>query len=707
MAPRPWLAPLGSILFGLLLLVAAEGLLRLVWKPPPLPADQLAAVRIDPFAVSGGKAQTRPAYFAAMRAATFAVPKPAGTYRIFCLGGSTTLGYPYPAEIAWPASLERRLAMLPGQRQVEVINVGATSYGSARTLAVLRGILDYQPDLVIVATGDAEFVEDSFRAAVASPAPAVTWLHGLYLSRAVKTVLPQPAAPMRLIDAEDRSAAGFLFAPAVAGTVYHVDPARRSRVMTALEQNLRTMTGVAAQARVPLMLVTLPANIASWPPDPADTLPADPALRRRWQQHVSAAEQLVAAGELPDGLAEYAAAARLWSDNATVCFEHGRLLLAAGQEDEARVMLMRAVELDPTPVRATAQINQTIREVAGQAGAWLADPAAVFAALAPHGLPGEELILDYAHPTPRGHVEIARVVHQALASRKPEWSTADAALEARIDRAEGNRAAAGAGVISADLSFVLGQVFERKGLIEQAAAMYRQALEQGYQGPFPTYNLARLYAMRGQPGEALALLTPVVARYPDWSEPYGLLGYLHQQRGETQAAATWYRRALDAGSRDPRLYVSLAELQLNAGQTLSARETLEEGLRNHQESCELAVLLGRTLERQEPGPGGAAEAFYRKRLLADPSCQILWENLGLLMVQQRRWPDAKEVFLAALRQPEPLAQHHLNLGYVYLEGLRDTAAANEQFTRFLQQQPDQVDLVPVEFRAAAESGGRP
>ena len=45
------------------------------------------------------------------------------------------------------------------------------------------------PAGMLVATGDAEFVEDSFRAAVAAPAPAVTLLHRLYLSRAVKAVV--------------------------------------------------------------------------------------------------------------------------------------------------------------------------------------------------------------------------------------------------------------------------------------------------------------------------------------------------------------------------------------------------------------------------------------------------------------------------------------------------------------------------------------
>jgi tetratricopeptide (TPR) repeat protein len=706
MMKRPWLAPLGSILFGLLLLVAVEGALRLIWTPPFLPAEQMAAVAIDPFEVNNGKAQTKEAYLGAMRPSSFAVPKPAGTFRIFCLGGSTTLGYPYPAEYSWPSSLERRLDRLFPERKVEVINVGGTSYGSARTLAVLRGILDYQPDLVIVATGDAEFVEDSFRVAVARPIPSVSWLHGLYLSRALKQVLPEREVSVSMVDAEDRSAAGFLFAPAVAGTVYLVDKNRRSAVMTSLGKNLAAMTAVASKVDVPLMLMTLPANVASWPPDLDRSLPPVPELRSRWQQHVAVGERLAASGNGQEALGEYASAAKLWNGNATACYDYGQLLLAAGQVDEARFMLLRALDLDPTPVRADSIVNQSIRTAATQAGVPLADSASALAALASHGLIGEEFILDYAHPTPRGHVEIARVVLQALLAKEQKWKIHEARASS-VHHAELARLTSAKPEINAELSFVLGQVLERKGLTDKAVDMYRQAIAKGYQGPSPVYSLARLLAMQGHFAEALIMVTSLVEHYPGWEEQYGLLGYLHQQAGEPRAAAKWYRRALDAGDRDPRLFATLAELQSAEGQPLQARQTLEEGVSKHPGNCDLAVMLGRNLERKNDGQGVTAEAFYRKKLSDDPSCQMLWENLGLLLMQQRRWRVAAEVFIDALRQPAPLAQHLLNLGDVYLEGLNDKAAAAEQFERFMVLQPDRVTLVPADFRKELRAGGQP
>ncbi len=704
MIKRRWLPPLISILFGLLLLIAVEGFLRLTWTPPLLPAEQLTAVVIDPFEVSNGIARTKQDYLGAMRSSSFIVPKPEGVFRIFCLGGSTTLGYPYPARFAWPASLERRLKRLFPERAVEVVNVGGTSYGSARTLAVLRGLLQYQPDMLIVATGDAEFVEDSFRVAVSQPVPAVSWLHGLYLSRGLKQVLPEKSGTDQMIDAEDRSAAGFLFAPVVAGTIYRVDAERRNTVIASLEKNLAAMTEVAAKAQVPLMLMTLPANVGSWPPDQDRSLPENPDLSSRWRQHVATAEGLTASGRVMESLVEYAAAVKLWDGNATVCYDYGQLLLKAEMFDEARVILLRAFDLDPAPVRANRVVNQLIRSASSQTATPLADAVRRLTSISPHGIVGDELILDYAHPTPLGHVEIARVVLQTLVKKNIDWQVNEA-QELAVHQKELLRITEDQPEIDADLSFTLGQIFERKGMVQQAADMYQQSIAQGYQGPFAAFNLARLLTMQERYAEALTLMVPLVAAHTDWQEPYALLGFLYQNLGDVSSSLRWYRKAVQADDPDPRLYSTLAELELASGQPEQARRTLEAGLSKNPDNCDLVTSLGRLLE-QTGEQGVMAEDYYRKRLAADPTCQLLWENLGLLLMQQQRWQDAEQVFTAALVQPGALAQHHLNLGYVYYKGLDDNSAANEQFAKFLQLTPDRASLVPAEFRQTSGTGGQ-
>lgn len=78
-------------------------------------------------------------------------PKPAGEFRIACLGGSTTYGGGVnDPRLAYPAQLERALHS-QGYSHVRVINAGAHGWASHESLVNLEfRVLDLDPDLVII-----------------------------------------------------------------------------------------------------------------------------------------------------------------------------------------------------------------------------------------------------------------------------------------------------------------------------------------------------------------------------------------------------------------------------------------------------------------------------------------------------------------------------------------------------------------------------
>lgn len=85
------------------------------------------------------------------RGAEIAIPKPAGTTRIVCLGGSTTYGWQVNDDEAWPAVLQELLNDAAPDLTVEVVNAGVESYTSAESLANLAfRVLELQPDLLVV-----------------------------------------------------------------------------------------------------------------------------------------------------------------------------------------------------------------------------------------------------------------------------------------------------------------------------------------------------------------------------------------------------------------------------------------------------------------------------------------------------------------------------------------------------------------------------
>lgn len=78
--------------------------------------------------------------------------KPAGTYRIVCLGGSSTYGIgPSSTWTNWPVKLGQELETRIAGRPFEVVNLGAQGYSTFESTVNLafRG-LDLRPDLVIV-----------------------------------------------------------------------------------------------------------------------------------------------------------------------------------------------------------------------------------------------------------------------------------------------------------------------------------------------------------------------------------------------------------------------------------------------------------------------------------------------------------------------------------------------------------------------------
>ncbi|MBI3087382.1 MAG: hypothetical protein HYY91_00625 [Candidatus Omnitrophica bacterium] len=90
---------------------------------------------------------------AGLRGRPFEPVKPAGVFRVICLGESSTWGdYALSGEeMTWPAQLERMLQEAYPGRRIEVINAGLPSWMTYENLFHLNTrLLGYEPDLLLV-----------------------------------------------------------------------------------------------------------------------------------------------------------------------------------------------------------------------------------------------------------------------------------------------------------------------------------------------------------------------------------------------------------------------------------------------------------------------------------------------------------------------------------------------------------------------------
>ena len=92
--------------------------------------------------------------------AKFPAAKANNEFRIFCIGGSTVQGRPFAPDTSFSKWLQLRLEKLDSNKKWTVVNCGGVSYASYRLVPIVDEILDYGPDLIILYTGQNEFLED-------------------------------------------------------------------------------------------------------------------------------------------------------------------------------------------------------------------------------------------------------------------------------------------------------------------------------------------------------------------------------------------------------------------------------------------------------------------------------------------------------------------------------------------------------------------
>lgn len=86
------------------------------------------------------------------RAPNPVVPKPAGVFRVLCIGGSATFEG-YDNKHTYPAFLEEHLRNLFPGRQIEVLNCGIEGIRTSSQFLLLPDYMELEPDLIVACEG--------------------------------------------------------------------------------------------------------------------------------------------------------------------------------------------------------------------------------------------------------------------------------------------------------------------------------------------------------------------------------------------------------------------------------------------------------------------------------------------------------------------------------------------------------------------------
>ncbi len=327
----------------------------------------------------------------AMLKTTFTVPPPPETVRLVVVGGSFAMGTPYVHQKTnkaighggIPDWLRAELQARFPQRRIEVINAAGGGINSGPVRGIVERLARARSDALIVATGNNEGFVPATRFHEA--------LHEWIVYRALTTALrPPPPAAQReffMLQDEDNRAIE-----------------RRYR------ENIVAMIDAAKRENVPLVLCTMPINLlfnGPYPPVKSNPYPTDD-------------EELNAGIEAQNG-GDYTAAIEHFSASEHPSFAAlyiAQCFLAQERYEQAKRFLRLHVQLDPKN-RTRPSYNDFLREIAAERRVLLADLEHRAEDLSPHGLPGNNLFVDYCHLNWNGYYEMTQAILDVLLANLP------------------------------------------------------------------------------------------------------------------------------------------------------------------------------------------------------------------------------------------------------------------------------------------------
>lgn len=409
-----------AILLPVLLIVAAEGLLRLFGVGTPSTVTRPCTDHGQPANCDNqffAATFFPPGMFRTPRPYMIPTSKPAGTYRIFVMGESVAWGDPDPT-YGFARYLEVMLRERFPQVKFEVINTSITAINSHALLPMTRELAQYQPDLFVIYTGSTEVVGPFGPGTVFTPLdlslPAIR-ARIFFNSTRLGQLVEKAGGAGQKDGQEWRGMEMFQ------DLQVRADSPQMKPVYENFRVNMRDIIAVARRAGAQVVISTIGTNLKDCAPFASQHREGiRPDELRSWDDLVQRGAALENAGTQAEALKRYLAAAEIDPQYAELQFRIARCLWALGDFAGAKERFVRAQALDTLRFRADSKINEIIRALPGtDPGVGVVDAAAVFAGESEHGIPGSELFYEHVHMNPRGNYLLARALFEQVAERLP------------------------------------------------------------------------------------------------------------------------------------------------------------------------------------------------------------------------------------------------------------------------------------------------
>ncbi len=364
----------------------------------------------------------------------FLVPKPPGVYRVFCLGGSTTCGYPYYFNASFSSFLQERLNAEFPNKNVEIINLGMTATNSFTALDIARELPQYQPDLIIDYDGHNEFY-GALGAASNQSLGSSRFVTLLYLRLIhLRTFLLLRDLIFKIAgvfgQADTSVSRGTMMETLARGQEVPFESSLYKAAYSTFRENLQDLKEQCLSAGIPLILGTQVSNLRDQPPFVSENSTPPGQQTSVFQQRYLSGLELQSRGSIDSAITSFRSAIGVDSLYADAHYRLGECLEAKGKSQEALSEYIISRNDDALRFRTDTKFNDLIRSMDDRQHCFVADIESAFESLSKDSLIGRSLMIDHLHPNIRGYFviakTIARVMHDnGLLTSRQEWNSAD------------------------------------------------------------------------------------------------------------------------------------------------------------------------------------------------------------------------------------------------------------------------------------------
>jgi len=309
----------------------------------------------------------------------FAVDKAPNTFRIFVLGESTTIGYPYFHNGSFHRWLQFRLMQMYPDRNFEIINLSLTAVNSYTVLDFGRQLAKYQPDAVMIYAGHNEYYgalgigSTSYVGSNHFLVETLLKLRELKLVQLFNNSIKKIAGVFSSKKIDDRET---LMKRMAAKQELPYGSKEYQAGIDQFEKNMSELCSLFNDEKIPVFLSTVVSNEKDLPP-------------------------FISNGTGPN--------------SAAYIYKAGQDAYAKGDYTTAKQDFDKAKELDELRFRAPEQINTIIKKLATQYPVvHLVDTKKLFEQYSPHGIIGSETILEHVHPNLYGYAIMSEAFYQSF-----------------------------------------------------------------------------------------------------------------------------------------------------------------------------------------------------------------------------------------------------------------------------------------------------